>query len=397
MTVSKPVDYLFLLIGRNPLPNFVAAHHLLTKGKLAILLHSEDTIQLAKLLKKQLETLLEVSVEMRDMPAVDANVIKKRICDILDDLNIPADAPVGLNYTGGTKPMALHVYRTLSEKLGRRVSFSYLNGLDLRLYLDGHGNVAANDGSLCLSLADLAALHGYEPQIDRNARQTPQQIELAQAILRVHRKPAGQTAWLNWRRDGFSADELPALDVYPELTPIVRTLAQLCDGQPASNQLAQLLGYDKFNQCGKWLNGGWLEDIVLHAVGTLLERLQVKDDQYMSGLKLKPLPELKLTSYREFESDVLVVRGFQIFLISCIANSKARDAAETKKHLFEAYVRARQMGGDEARTAVVCLLEDPQASEDEINREWMPTGGIRVFGKSHLIDLRSNLRSWIEA
>lgn len=37
------------------------------------------------------------------------------------------------------------------------------------------------------------------------------------------------------------------------------------------------------------------------------------------------------------------IKGFQVFLISCIANSKPKESSETKKHLFEAYVRTRQL------------------------------------------------------
>lgn len=115
----------------------------------------------------------------------------------------------------------------------------------------------------------------------------------------------------------------------------------------------------------------------------------------MAGLKLKPQPDLNLKDSRNFESDVLIIKGFQVFLISCIANSRSKESSETKKHLFEAYVRARQLGGDEARTAVVCLLDNSDAIETEMKRDWLPIGGIRVFGREHLDQLATHLNSWI--
>jgi hypothetical protein len=398
-------DYLFLLVGRNPLPNYIAAHHLLKQNGRAILLHPPGggghTSRLAAILKRRLEAGPARTAEPRDLPTVGAREIANHVRAIVRDLKIRPEATVGLNYTGGTKPMAVHVYRTLEAELGRDVTFSYLNGQDLQLYIDGRGRFPANDRSLDLMLSDLAALHGYQTQEHKASRQTPQHLELAQAVLCVNQTRAGQWDWLRWRREGFTVGVLPTAADYPELEPFLQALDEHCPGSPTPEATAHLLGYQALDQCGKWFNGGWLEDIALQAVRDNVGKHQIGPAQYMGNLRLKPLPELELTTPRDFESDVLVMIGFQLFLISCIANSvrskkgKAKDdRSETKKHLFEAYTRARQLGGDEARAAVVSLLEDPHSLEEEINREWLPPGGVRVFGRVHLSTLNARLRQW---
>ncbi|MCB8980671.1 MAG: DUF1887 family protein [Ardenticatenaceae bacterium] len=396
-------DYLFLLVGRNPLPNYVVTHHLMGEGEAGqvVLLYSGHTQPLGELLQKRLIEDFKVKTEIREIPAVGSGAIKKRITDIVRSLAIPKDAIVNLNYTGGTKPMAVHVYRALESAFDNQITFSYLNAQDLYLYTDNgpdegsqFTNNTSNATCLHLSLAKLAALHGYDVIVDGNARKEPTNLDLATAVCHINQNETGQAAWLKWRQEEFLQDKLPDPNIYQPLREFTNTLEKLCEGSPTPEKVAQLLGHKQLNQCGKWFNSDWLEDVVLATVQSLKSRINFTDDQIMAGLKLKPQADLKLKDSRDFESDVLIVKGFQVFLISCIANSNQKPQ-ETKKHLFEAYVRARQLGGDEARTAVVCLLNNSDAVEMEIKRDWLPVGGIRVFGRDHLDKLATHLNRWI--
>jgi hypothetical protein len=97
---------------------------------------------------------------------------------------------------------------------------------------------------------------------------------------------------------------------------------------------------------------------------------------------------------------VVAMRGYQLFAISC-ANNKDKSAVKLK--LTEAYVRSRQMGGDEARVAVVCRIPpgDPQNSPKLIEQEMVEQlgaeGKIRVFGAEHIPTLRTHLQNWFTA
>jgi hypothetical protein len=92
--------------------------------------------------------------------------------------------------------------------------------------------------------------------------------------------------------------------------------------------------------------------------------------------------------------DVIALRGYQLFAFSCSTDKKK---PLLKLKLFEAYIRARQLGGDEARVALVCCSNDPEGLEHEMRRDVDPEGRIRVFGRKHLADLKVHIESWIRS
>lgn len=54
---------------------------------------------------------------------------------------------------------------------------------------------------------------------------------------------------------------------------------------------------------------------------------------------------------RPFELDVVAVLGYQIVVVSCTTDF---GSSMVKQKAMEAYHRARQLGGDEARAVVLC-------------------------------------------
>ncbi|MGB7059296.1 MAG: hypothetical protein WBD58_16455, partial [Geitlerinemataceae cyanobacterium] len=114
---SHRVDNLFLLVGENPLPNYVAARLLLKKGGTPYLVYTTDTEKQADRLQTRLsnESMGLNSaqrVPLNDYEA-DAYHIKKAVCDRLETIE---NGTIGLNYTGGTKAMAVHAYRAVFSK-----------------------------------------------------------------------------------------------------------------------------------------------------------------------------------------------------------------------------------------------------------------------------------------
>ena len=110
------------------------------------------------------------------------------------------------------------------------------------------------------------------------------------------------------------------------------------------------------------------------------------------------------------ELDVATVSGYQLFVLSCIATEgmenmkvndrdepRAGDRGEAKRHLFEAYSRARQVGGDEARVALVSCVANPDTLKAEVVHEWDAEGKIEVFGRTHLRDLSTYLAKWFRS
>ncbi|MGB9886321.1 MAG: Card1-like endonuclease domain-containing protein [Moorellales bacterium] len=132
-----------------------------------------------------------------------------------------------------------------------------------------------------------------------------------------------------------------------------------------------------------WLRGLWLEHYVLDVLKNLKARLHLTDEA--QNLRTQGV---------EFNVDVAAVRGYQLFVFSCKAASGSRP--RLKLGLFEAHVRARQLGGDEARVALVCCAEDTESLEQEIQREFdLRRGRVRVFGRQDLAELSGHLQNWI--
>ena len=93
----------------------------------------------------------------------------------------------------------------------------------------------------------------------------------------------------------------------------------------------------------------------------------------------------------DFEFDVAAMRGYQLFGISCTTSSKK---CRTKPRVFEAFIRAHQLGGDEARVGLVCGYPRPRELEREIEKSWDAAGKLRVFGPGEFANLKDHLGAW---
>lgn len=136
----------------------------------------------------------------------------------------------------------------------------------------------------------------------------------------------------------------------------------------------------------EWLAGKWLEDYVLHMVLNLREQGSLHD----CGASFEPADANDLRQ-SFFELDVVALRGYQLFAISCTTSSLKQ---ECKLELIEVYVRARQLGGDEARVALVCMSPKPDTLRNQLERDLNVKGQIKVFGSHELPRLDQHLALW---
>jgi len=381
-------DFLFLLIGTNPLPNYVAAC-LLTKPRATLyLLHSQEeeknTYDVAERLEialRQSEYRPNLNIHLRGISRSDPDDVEKQMKTLLNEVS-PA-ANVGLNYTGGTKPMSVHVYHALRQAYPRGC-FSYLDAASLRMVINREGTPTQRvpvGRAVELDFQTLFGLHGYEL---KSPHQTAAQPQFCRALAEVHSTSQGVKQWREWLWTFREPDpQLPTVTDYPALEPAIRGFADLCGGTSTEIGVAQALGKDKLTSCTKFLNGGWLEEYTFDALAPLAVPLDFCD----YGTELEP----RKPGADVFELDVAAMWGYQLFAISCMVTEKK---ARAKEHLFEVFVRARQVGGDEARCAVVCCVPDPAALQAEVEETWDAEGKIRVFGQAHLLDLPDWLEDW---
>jgi len=409
------VDHLFLLIGENPLPNYVAARLLLNKGGMPYLVYSKGTKDPAE----RLQTILSnepIGLKTAQLVPLnehesDAYHIQKEIRQRLESIKA---GKIGLNYTGGTKAMAVHAYRAVFSRERPDTVFSYLDPRKLEMCIDREDGdrirLKVKPESLEVKLVELFELHGLKLK----GKPTPeaQLPELAAALAKVFKDEDKAKHWFDWYFNVFreearknkngnwddwkSPTKLTALSISVEkIPPEVETEFKRenlisSDGKLSLQAVQQLKTikqeavFKKIKYFCKYIDGLWLEHHVLHQVKNIAEQNSIKD----YGLNFKvPLPGTQ----QGFEFDVAFTRGYQLFAISVSTASK-RELCKLK--LFEAYLRARQMGGDEARVALICCTNEPDTLKAEM--ALLDDKKIAVFGREDLMNLPKRIEEWIK-
>ncbi|WP_146007567.1 DUF1887 family protein [Fischerella muscicola] len=375
------VDHLFLLIGENPLPNYVAAKLLLNDGGTPYLVHTADTVEQAKRLQNILKSESNSSkdVELRSLNDYesDAYHIQTEIREKLESIK---SGKIGLNYTGGTKAMSTHAYRTLfyeeikdktykdkTYKKREGITFSYLDARKLEMCIDREDNerirLKIKPDILPVKLVKIFQLHGLE--LDPKPIQQAQLPNLAIELANVFQEEAKQKQWFDWYQNIFcqearkkkqngswgewkSETSLKEVSTCLEKLPkeIVAAFNQesfvTSDSQLSLQEVQKTEIFKKLKHFCEWLDGLWLEHYVLEQVNHIVHSHLVTDYGLNFEIPLKDTED-------GFQFDIAFTRGYQLFAISCTTSN---DRKLCKSKLFEAYIRAKQMGGDEARVAL---------------------------------------------
>lgn len=405
------VDYLFLLMGENPLPNYVTAHLLLKKGGTPYLVHTTGTETQAKRLKN----LLDGDEEQTGFQAAqlislgkyesDAYHIQDEIRRKIQNLK---NGKIGLNYTGGTKAMAVHAYRTVLNQSEADTVFSYLDARRLEMCIDREEGerirIKVKPESLAIKLIKLFQMHGLE--LKQKPTQEAQLPKLATKFATIFQEESTAKHWFEWfykvfREQAYKSkangggewksktallELLTPLDNLPQdiISAFKEENFVTDDNKLSLRQVEKTGTFQEIKHFCKWLDGLWLEHYVLEQVKNIVDR-QIED----YGLNF----EIPLKGTRDgFEFDVAFTRGYQLFAISCSTTS---NRSLCKSKLFEAYLRARQMGGDEARVALVCCFNEPDTLKAEIVASTNDKK-INVFGREHLNNLSEEIANWID-
>jgi len=380
-------DILCLLVGGNPLPDYVSAILLAGRGARVYLLQTSATHEVAKRLATALaQPRPDLTCFPIEISKTDPQEIGNGLQGLIREWG--PNAQVGLNYTGGSKPMAAQAYHSLIQAYPRGI-YSYLDADTLSLVITAPGTATQQipvGRQVCAGLTTLFELHGYTLTEQRGPG-VPS--ALREALVHLHSNREGFKQYRAWLQTlGQEAPGLPNTTAYPALAPVVQAFEGLCAPAPATPESVAWALSCKNGQiasCSKILIADWLEEHVFAVFQDLAPELGMHE----VGLGMQPQ---KTTTSRNSEFDVAAMLGYQLFAVSCMASDRAQNV---KDHFMEAYVRARQLGGDEARAALVCCLENPAEMEQEITQGWGAEGKIRVFGRPHLLNLAEHLREWI--
>jgi hypothetical protein len=154
-----------------------------------------------------------------------------------------------------------------------------------------------------------------------------------------------------------------------------------------SIQTAKENRFNSLKHVCEWLDGEWLEHYVLQQIKDISQEWSIHESA--TSFWIREPRDPKMT---KFQFDVAFMRGYQLFALSCTTSD---DKGLCKDKLFEAYLRARELGGDEARVALICCSDEPDALKAKIEVA-LEDRKIPVFGREDLTDLANKIWRWIE-
>jgi hypothetical protein len=396
-------DNLFVLVGGNPLPNYVAAHTLLRPEGWLHLVYSTDTRSIAgKLASYFVED--RVKTHSLDDPSNGAE-IRSLISTALKAHCKPGS--IGLHYTGGTKAMSVHTYQVI-DKMHPKAIFTYLDARTLQMRRDDQVNPQPAKFATKPTVADLFTLHDIKLQRPIPT-EAPNPIfpDLEKALVQAHANKAGATAYDQWCKEYLrdpQTNKLVEKNTQFRQRPLPFPTATVLE--PVANAMRIVLeesgaGFEpevvvarvkaktsiqKIKHLVEYLDGKWLEQWTLAA----FLANQTKGNLHSFATSLETHQE---EARLQFEFDVAAMQGYQLYAVSC-----TRDASKTlcKSKLFEAFIRASQLGGDEARVGLVCAYDQPAALQSQVAEgHRVSKNRMRVFGAGELEKLPEHFAQWL--
>jgi len=402
-------DHLFLLVGTNPLPDWVAAKLVLRDGGWLWLVHSQATNEVAIRLANHATQ--NKPCQPQFVPVAnpwDFDSVRTALEAVLDSQQFDS---VGLNYTGGTKVMSVHAHRVFANRFPKKAILSYLEAPRSVMHFEPVEPNYPRGYEISVGMAEdvkfefkkLALLHEDFQRIHPKDKVKARLI--AEMLRDVHQTFNGQSAW---RKDcdaflkrkenktkfkspsELKAQPIPCARLFPHIADALipgdsteeKTLLKIVD-HPGSE-------FINVTELAEWLDGKWVEHLVL---GLLLERQKIYGIHSI-GSNAEPVLESEENAKKykiQFEIDVAAMRGYQLHAISCYSGSTE---ATCKLKLFEVFTRARQLGGDEARAALVCNVDDARKVEKQAGEVWDIKDRVKVFGRADLKKLGDHLKDW---
>lgn len=412
------VDHLFLLVGENPLPNYIAAKMLLKEGGTVYLVHSTDTAPKADCLQRRLTHIKIQTISLGDKET-DSHFIWNKIKNKVEEIaKKNPDHNFGLNYTGGTKAMSVHSYRGLFDASGVDNSvYSYLDARSLKMLID-RDNTSPESETVKeqVKLEELFNLHNLPWKESKKPSDKPLLPDAAQEFLNAYLSITPRNTdsiaeqWWKWckgklhpitkDRYGFWHDETKLIEIAgislegspDKIKQVLQKYNMLNSNDELCLQASKEQGFSLLSDVCAWLSGIWLEHYVLHQIQSMSGQFP---DIHESAMSFHiDDPDNRDDRYDRFEFDVAFMRDYQLFALSC---TTAGDKATCKQKLFEAHLRAKQLGGDEARVALICLNNNP----DRIKRDLEATvrdKKIAVFGFNDLKPdkFKRKITQWIK-
>lgn len=385
---------LVLLIGTNPLPNFVVAKYFsdtFSNLKNIYLIHSSgnkyqsSTLEYAKNIEKVLRKNSQIiNVNINYVSLSDIENQKSNVNDLNSAFEeVSADENIDLNYTGGTKTMGIHVYNFLKDKYNERFKSSYLSAKTFKL-INENGELITEDlrKKVNIDFTDLLDLHGFS----RINKDCDYKFEKALSeYAKYINDGILDDYFTSYQRKDFvtHSDNLIAskksinkeIQISGKLLEINNLLPVGYNLFDIEGKLLRILPEDKnIKKVVEFIDGKWIEEYFYNIL-----KESIKNN--ISILKNWEIQKPSWSKDLKFELDIMLIFGYQLCGISITTISKK---AKCKNKGFEIIMRTRQIGGDESKSILITRLHEKPVKELQNELE-LDTGGtsknILILGK----------------
>lgn len=374
------VKDLILLVGHNPMPNFIVARMLQPRRIFWLYSRngtSEEQQRLVQVLRQYIAGCEHVPCEVAD--ASDPQAIRAAMVGI--------QPGAWLNYTGGTKAMAVQAYAYWKERLGGEPGkASYLDGRSG--YLRRDDGRADRIPELSVHIDDVLTLHGLVRDanltLDPDACiQEPETARILAAVLDDYKNTRDKEDTLATKlyracqhmrntkvRDGKVKIDTPvSLPLPSEIMPSFARQPNWPVGAPPR----------RIWTWGVYLTGGWFEDWAT----AVIQQVNIGGNLGLEiATGVRPKPE---RNGSQSELDIVIVRNYKVYVMSI--TTEGVESALVKSKCYEVKNRAESIGGGLAKSAVVCLLRPEQAHNvaAAVRSPWQEQSTqVRVFDRSHV-------------
>lgn len=379
---------LILLMGSNPIPNYIIAKYLTEIEKygevkfnipdLIVFVHTSKTARFAR----QIQSVLNLSSDFEiqevklDEDGRKPKIIRKKIIEKLDEIrNNKKIISIHLNYIGGTKTMAVQTTKAVEKWVQDHPEVDCLvsdvDPKNHKIILSDNGIGYPIIGDLRerikLSINELLQLHNMEINDGGKNELSVDELDLilfCKELLNKYQSDEEKTFskkmgeygrkynnFAKGRNDNEKERKIvdnPGYfnqlkkNIYTKL-PVLKKINLNCTS-------------DTQNVCFfDFVFGGWLEELIQKILLNLKQEVYPEVYEIRRGVKAE-------YDNRTTEIDVIAIQGYQLYLFSCTTANKIQ---LVKQKTFEAIYRAEQLGGEHAKVIVVSTMYNDYNHEDK--------------------------------
>lgn len=367
---------LIVLLGSNPLPVFVTIKAVQQEQELGfdalLFVFSNHTNQylvyIQAALSTQLKSINKSYCNLEDGQRRPQEIAEKIRASLVR--MIPAPTEIHLNHTGGTKTMAIHGFKAASEFAASKGIPLVISDLDpdchkLNVTKNGQTLMYPSNGtfleSIQCKIEDLTELHGFVTR--RPGSETIEDTYAGLQLVDFFDQILSDEHIKIFPEDDFHSKWSNVRNKNPnQLQDYLQRKHKLVgkDSVVEHFSLGTLISIENMLEDDFFMNlhsilefvdGKWLEYFVFSRIKALIDAREITVDKTLHSHMVQ-LGSAEAN--RDCELDVIVMKGYQLALISC---TTCDDIGNVKSKAFEAIYRANQLGGEQAKVLIVSMMK----------------------------------------